>query len=78
MKNAKRGRLLKLQVSLSIVAGIGYGIHVWRQYQADEKLRISYTAFVDKVNAGEILKVRTEGDAVIAEGKAGGDVTPCS
>lgn len=71
MKPTKRTRLIKLLISLGIVAGIGYGIQVWLQYQADEKLRISYTAFVDKVNAGEILKVRTEGDAVIAEGKAG-------
>lgn len=71
MKSAKRGRLLKLLVSLSITGVIGYGIHVWQQYQADEKLRISYTAFIDKVNAGDILKVRTEGDAVIAEGKGG-------
>jgi cell division protease FtsH len=71
MNNLKRARLLKLLVSVSIVGLIGYGLHIWRQYQADEKSRISYTAFIDKVNAGDILKVRTEGDAVIAEGKSG-------
>jgi cell division protease FtsH len=71
MNNPKYARLLKLLVFLSIVGVIGYGMHAWRQYQADEKSRISYTAFIDKVNAGEILNVRTEGDAVIAEGKSG-------
>ena len=71
MNNPKQARLIKLIVSLSIVGVIGYGMHAWRQYQADEKNRISYTAFIDKVNAGEILKVRTEGDAVIADGKSG-------
>jgi cell division protease FtsH len=71
MKKLKQVKLLKLFVSLSIVAMIGYGMYAWRQYQANEKNRISYTVFVDKVNAGDILKVRTEGDAVIAEGKSG-------
>jgi cell division protease FtsH len=46
-------------------------VHVWRLYLANEKNRISYTTFIDKVNAGDILKVRTEGDAVTAEGKSG-------
>src|ERR1035437_8530562 len=72
MSNPKQARLIKLFVFLSIVGVIGYGMYVWKQYQADEKNRISYTAFIDKVNAGDILKVRTEGDAVIAEGKTGG------
>lgn len=71
MNNIKKVRLLKLCVSLSIVGIIGYGMYVWRQYQANEKNRISYTAFIDKVNAGDILKVITEGDAVIADGKSG-------
>lgn len=71
MNSPKKALVLKLLVSLSIVGVIVYGTYGWRQYQADEKNRISYTAFIDKVNAGEILKVRTEGDAVIAEGKAG-------
>ena len=71
MNNPKQARLIKLFVSLSIVGVIGYGMHMWRQYQADEKNRISYTAFIDKVNAGEILKVRIEGDAIIADGKSG-------
>lgn len=71
MKKMKRAWLLKLMVSLSIVGVIGYGMHVWGQYRTDEKNRISYTAFIDKVNAGDILKVSTEGDAVIAEGKSG-------
>lgn len=71
MNKQKQIRLLKLVVSLSIVGVIGYGMHVWRQYQANEKNRISYTAFIDKVNAGDILKVSTEGDTVRAEGKSG-------
>ncbi len=71
MNNPKKVRLLKLIVSLSIVGVIGSGMHVWKKHQADEKNRISYTVFIDKVNDGDILKVRTEGDAVIAEGKSG-------
>ena len=71
MKRLKQAWLLKLMVSLSIVGVIWYGMHVWSRHQADEKNRISYTAFIDKVNAGDILKVSTEGDAVIAEGKSG-------
>jgi cell division protease FtsH len=71
MNNPKHVRLLKLFICLSIVVAIGCGVHFWRLYQANEKNRISYTTFIDKVNAGEILKVRTEGDAVIAEGKSG-------
>ena len=71
MKRLKQAWLLKLMVSLSIVGMIGYGMHAWSQHQADEKNRISYTAFIDKVNAGDILKVSTVGDAVIAEGKSG-------
>lgn len=71
MNNPKHVRLLKLFICLSIVGAIGYGVHVWRLYLANEKNRISYTTFIDKVNAGDILKVRTEGDAVTAEGKSG-------
>src|ERR1700687_669852 len=71
MNNSKHARLLKLFAALSVIGVIGYGMHAWSQYQVDEKNRISYTAFIDKVNAGDILKVRTEGDAITAEGKSG-------
>jgi cell division protease FtsH len=71
MKKLNPSRLIKLYVLLSFLGVIGGSLYVWRQHQADEKNRISYTAFIDKVNAGEILKVRTEGDAVKAEGKTG-------
>ena len=56
---------------MSIIAFTAYGIYAWKHSQADEKGRISYTAFIDKVNSGEIVKVRMEGDAITAEGKSG-------
>src|ERR1039457_2004619 len=71
MKKLNPSRLIKLYVLLCFLGVIGGSLYVWRQHQADEKNRISYTVFIDKVNAGEILKVRTEGDAVTAEGMTG-------
>ena len=63
--------LLKSAVVVSLVGLITYGAYAWRQYQADEKNRISYTSFVDKINSGEIVKVGIEGDAITADGKSG-------
>ncbi|MBK5276357.1 MAG: ATP-dependent zinc metalloprotease FtsH [Desulfuromonadales bacterium] len=71
MKKLNPSRLIKLYVLLCFLGVIGGSLYVWRQHQADEKNRISFTVFIDKVNAGEILKVRTEGDAIRAEGKTG-------
>jgi len=69
MFNSKR--LLKLFAVLGIILIIGGGIYAWRQYQAKEKERISFTAFIDKVNSGEMAKVRMEGDEITADGKSG-------
>jgi len=71
MSDPRYVRLLKLFICLSIIGAIGYGTYECRLYQANEKNRISYTTFIDKVNAGDILKVMTEGDAVTAVGKSG-------
>ena len=71
MSDPKYVRLLKFFICLSIIGAIGYGAYECRLYQANEKNRISYTTFIDKVSAGDILKVMTEGDAVMAEGKSG-------
>ena len=67
----KQIRLLKAVAVLALIGTIAYGWYAWKQYQADEKNRISYTAFIDKVNAGNIIKVGVEGNAITAEGKAG-------
>ncbi len=62
---------LKLFALVGIIAVIGVGIYAWQRYQAGEKDRISYTAFIDKVNSGEVAKVRMEGDEITADGRSG-------
>jgi len=62
---------LKLFALLGIIAVIGCGIYAWQHYQAGEKDRISYTAFIDKVNSGQVANVRMEGDEITADGISG-------
>src|SRR5665647_33523 len=71
MGNIKNIRLLVIFVVLSIAGALWYGPYAWRNYQSDQKNQISYTSFMDKVNAGSILKVRIAGDQITADGKAG-------
>ncbi len=71
MGNAKKIRLLVVVAVLSSLGAICYGQYAWRQYQSDKKNQISYSAFVDKVNAGGILRVGVAGDQITAEGRAG-------
>jgi len=64
-------RILKVAAVLAAIGGLACGVYAWKWYQNNEKSRISYTAFIDKVNSGEIIKVRMEGDAITAEARSG-------
>lgn len=63
--------LVKLIAVLSVIVVLAVGFFTWRHNKAAGISHISYTAFVDKINAGEILNVRMDGDAISAEGKTG-------
>ncbi|ACM18802.1 cell division ATP-dependent zinc protease FtsH [Geotalea daltonii FRC-32] len=69
--SSKQIRLIKILVLLLIFTAVAFGASTWKERRDEEKNRISYTAFVDKVNAGEISKVRSEGDAITAHGQSG-------
>jgi len=71
MSNPKYIRILKLTAVLAAIGVLACGVYAWKWYQTNEKSRISYTAFIDKVNSGEIIKVRMEGDAITAEAGSG-------
>ena len=71
MNNQKRTRLLTTICLFSLVALVAFGAHLWKQHAEDGKQRISYTAFIDKVNSGDIVSVTTEGDSIVAKGKSG-------
>jgi len=71
MGNTRNIRLLALAVFLCVVGGLWYGQYVWKNYQTDKKNQISYTAFMDKVSSGDILRVGIAGDQITAEGKTG-------
>ncbi|SNB45261.1 ATP-dependent zinc metalloprotease FtsH [Geobacter sp. DSM 9736] len=65
-------RLFKFLIVFAVVGGIAGGVYLWRNHADAAPSRISYTAFVDKVSAGEIVRVRLEGDSITAEAKGGG------
>ncbi|WP_347710791.1 ATP-dependent zinc metalloprotease FtsH [Geotalea sp. SG265] len=69
--NPKKIRLIKILVLLLVFIAVACGTAAWKARSEEEKGRISYTTFVDKVNAGEIVKVRSEGDAITAHGRSG-------
>jgi cell division protease FtsH len=71
MGNTKKARLLILVVCLSSIGALWYGQYAWRQYQSDKNSQISYSSFVEKVNAGSILRVTVAGDQITAEAKTG-------
>ena len=63
--------MIKLAAILAAIGVLAGGAYAWNWHRTYEKSRISYTAFIDKVNAGEIVKVRMEGDAITAEAGSG-------
>ncbi len=71
MKNPKQIRLLKIITPLALAALLGVALYAGIHYQTVKTTHISYTAFIDKVNSGEIRKVSMEGDAITAEGRSG-------
>ena len=71
MGNTRNIRLLVLGLTLGVAAAAWYGQYAWKNYQSDKSKQISYTAFMDKVNAGGIVKVRVAGDQITANGKSG-------
>ena len=71
MKNKKKVRLLILLAVSALTVILAIGGFGWKLYQARQKDRISYTAFIEKVNAGAIASVAMEGDVMTATGKAG-------
>ncbi|BCS54015.1 ATP-dependent zinc metalloprotease FtsH [Geobacter sp. SVR] len=71
MKKSRPVRPLKAWAIIVSVILLLCGAYAWRQHQADQRSRISYTAFIDRVNAGEIKSVRTEGDEIIALAASG-------
>jgi cell division protease FtsH len=71
MGSTKNVRILILILSLGVVGALCYGQTAWKHYQSGKGDQISYTSFIEKVNSGGILKVRTAGDQITAEGKSG-------
>ncbi len=71
MKIIKNMNIWKLAIILAILGAIAGGLYLWQQSKPDGITRVSYTQFIDQVSAGNILKVRIEGDAITADGKGG-------
>ena len=71
MVNRKSSRLLILLVVAGMACAIWYGRYAWSQAQLEKGQDISYTSFMNKVNAGAIMRVRLAGDQISAVGKKG-------
>jgi len=71
MGNARNSRLLIVLVVASCMSAAGFGVYTWRQHQSSKGNTISYSAFVDRVNAGSVVRVKLAGDEISAEGKNG-------
>jgi cell division protease FtsH len=71
MVNKKNTRLLILLVIMGVMGAIWCGQYAWSHYQTEKANQISFTAFMDKVNSGGILRVGIAGDQITAEGKTG-------
>ena len=71
MGNTKNIRLLIVVIFVGVIGAAWYGQYAWTQAESNKKNQISYTAFMDKVNTGGILKVKIAGDQITAEGKSG-------
>ena len=71
MTNPRNISILKVLSIFSFIAVVAYGAYAWQETKAAEKNRISYTSFVDQINAGNITKVKMEGDSISADTKSG-------
>ena len=75
MNKQNKGRFFKSFIILGIIGIIAGGVYGWQHLRTDTDKSISYTAFVDKIKAGEIAEVSVAGDAITAKGKSGGIFT---
>ncbi len=71
MSKSNHNRILKIAAVLAVIAVLACGVYAWKQYKTNRIIRISYTAFIDKVNSGEIVKARMQGDEITAEAGSG-------
>jgi cell division protease FtsH len=71
MGNAKNLKYIIVAAVLTTAAAVMAGQFAWSHYQANKSSEISYTQFIDKINAGSILKVRVAGDEISAVAKSG-------
>ncbi|HJV64465.1 MAG TPA: ATP-dependent zinc metalloprotease FtsH [Geomonas sp.] len=71
MGNIKNVRLLILVTLLTVLGASCSGYYIWKHYSSQSGNQISYTSFVDKVNAGSISRVKAAGDLITAEGRSG-------
>jgi len=71
MGNTKNMRLLVLAIVIGLAGAVWGGQYAWKHSRLEQKNEISYTSFADKVNSGNILRVKLTGDQIVAEGKSG-------
>jgi cell division protease FtsH len=71
MVNKKNLRLGILAVVLTVIGAAWYGQHAWKEHDAAKIQQISYTVFIEQVNAGKVSKVRLAGDEITAQSKTG-------
>jgi cell division protease FtsH len=71
MELRKNNRLLIILAVLGVAGSIWIGQCVQTHYLSGRSSQISYTLFMDKINAGAINKVRIVGDRISAVDKSG-------
>ncbi|GFO67332.1 ATP-dependent zinc metalloprotease FtsH [Geomonas limicola] len=71
MVNKKYIRLVILMVVLVALGAGWYGYQAWKEHVAAQSRQISYTAFMERVNKGNIVRVRLAGDLITARAKDG-------
>ncbi len=71
MGNAKKVRFLILALLAGGVVAVWCGRYAWKRYHSENKSQVSYSAFVDRVNSGSVLKVTLAGDRITAETRKG-------
>lgn len=75
MNKQNKGLFFKSFIVLGIIGIIAGGVFGWQHFRTETDKSISYTAFVDKIKAGEIIEVSVAGDAITAKGKTGSTFT---
>ena len=70
MGSTRNKKLILVMLSLGLLTLAGYGIYTW-QFHGDRSKQISYTAFMQKVNAGSIARASIAGEEITADAKDG-------